>query len=177
MPWSLSGAGFGAAASMTAGGLVVVIGWTKSSGAGCDAGGVVAAAFGAPVTGAGAGATLGSTATAGTCWAAEGPFCLVGAGLGATAVCLWAWSPGVGPMFCSQCHARKKTRSAPAARAAGRIRPGPRLGCCAGSTGRNCRPGESGGGTCCCACLARFNASLIKLMRQCSLPIRGRRDR
>src|SRR6266700_4878348 len=109
MPWSLSGAGFGAAASMTAGGLVVVIGWAMSTGAGSDAGGVVAAAFGAPVTGAGAGAEWVSTATTWTSRAADETFCPVGARPGASAVLLFAWASGVGPMFCSQCHTRKKT--------------------------------------------------------------------
>jgi len=42
-----------------------------------------------------------------------------------------------------------------------------------GSTGRNCSDGASACGGWCCASLARFNASLIRLMRGCDPPVPG----
>src|SRR5204863_6457580 len=57
----------------------------------------------------------------------------------------------------------------------GKIRPPFVTDCTGGSMGRICGPVETAGGAWVCACRARFNASLIKLMGQYFLPIRAQR--
>jgi hypothetical protein len=156
-----SGAGLGGAGAVKAGALVASLSWMSASGS------AVAADAASPTTGAtvpvaGDRGEVGSLTGAG--WAAGEDAGVIA--WGTRAVRAWTSEGAAAPRIRVNCQTKRRARSATAASAAGSSKPSPcRALSCVGSTGRNGRWDDGGGGACSCACLARRNASLIRLMR------------